>query len=56
MSLVLRIILITIALTGVPVGYVFYQAAVSPDNWIYAGPSPGDWRDGGDPSKSPAQD
>ena len=47
MSLVLRIILLTIALTVVRVGYVFYQAAVSADNWIYQGASPGDWNNGG---------
>jgi hypothetical protein len=45
--LVLRTIPVTIALKGVPVGYVFYQAAVSADNWIYEGHSPGDWNDGG---------
>jgi len=35
--LVLRIIPVTIALMGVPVGYVFYQAAVS----VITGPTKG---------------
>ena len=47
MSLYLKLILVVIALTGVPVGYVFYQAALSPDNWIYEGANPGNWKDGG---------
>jgi|HubBroStandDraft_2_1064218.scaffolds.fasta_scaffold1825496_1 hypothetical protein len=47
MSIALKIVLVAIALIGAPVGYVFYQAALSPDNWIYEGASPGNWKDGG---------
>jgi hypothetical protein len=47
MSIALKIVLVAIALIGVPAGYVFYQAALSPDNWIYEGASPGNWKDGG---------
>jgi hypothetical protein len=34
MSLALKIVLVGIALIGAPVRYVFYQSALSPDNWI----------------------
>src|SRR5438132_2622705 len=37
MSWTLKIVLLAVALTGVPVGYTFYQAYLSPDNWVYAG-------------------
>jgi hypothetical protein len=50
MSAVLKALLIATALTGVPVGYVFYKAAVSPDDWVYEGPdrtTSESWRDGG---------
>ena len=46
MSLVLKIVLFAIGLIGVPVGYVFYEAVLSPDNWIYVG-DPDNWKDGG---------
>ena len=47
MSTLLKTVPILVALAGVPAGYVFYQAAVSPHNWIYEGPNPGNWKDGG---------
>jgi hypothetical protein len=48
MSLVLKAFLISlVVITGVPAGYVAYQALLSPDNWIYQGSSPANWRDGG---------
>ena len=47
MSLILKAILVAVALTGIPVGYVFYQAIVSPNDWVYEGPKPGNWADGG---------
>jgi len=47
MSFTLKIVLVVIALIGVPAGYVFYEAALSPDNWIYKGVSPDNWKDGG---------
>jgi hypothetical protein len=43
MGFVLRALLITVALGGVPVGYVFYQAAFSPNDWSYQGSNPGNW-------------
>jgi LPXTG-motif cell wall-anchored protein len=45
MSGLLKAILFTLALSGVPTGYVFYSAAISPDSWIYEGQ--GRWADGG---------
>jgi len=45
MSAVLKSVLIAIALAGAPVGYVFYNAALSPDNWVYQGG--GAWKDTG---------
>ena len=33
----LKIVLAAIALAGAPVGYVFYQAVLSPDSWTYRG-------------------
>jgi hypothetical protein len=47
MSLTLKIVLIAVALTGVPAGYTFYQAYLSPDNWVYEGSSLDNWKDGG---------
>jgi hypothetical protein len=47
MSAILKAVLFIMALTGVPAGYVFYQAALSHDNWVYEGPRPGGWKDGG---------
>jgi hypothetical protein len=40
----LALVLAFVAL-GVPVGYVAYEAGLSPDNWIYKGN--GQWTDGG---------
>ena len=42
----LKIILVALGLV-VPAGFVFYQVALSPNNWIYQGGSPGNWKDGG---------
>ena len=36
MSLALKIALTVVGLVA-PVGFVFYQAALSPDNWIFQG-------------------
>jgi hypothetical protein len=46
MSLALKIALIAVGLVA-PVGFVFYQAALSPDNWIFKGGKPSNWTDGG---------
>jgi len=45
MSTALKIALLAIALTAPPVGYVFYNGLLSPDNWIYQGNL--NWKDGG---------
>lgn len=45
--MLLKTVLIGIALLGAPAGYVFYQAALSPDNWVYQGGSPSNWKDAG---------
>ena len=47
MSLLLKAALVATALLGVPAGYVFYVTVLSPDNWVYQGGSPSNWRDGG---------
>jgi hypothetical protein len=47
MSAILKAVLFIVALTGVPAGYVFYQASLSHDNWVYQGPGPGNWTNGG---------
>jgi hypothetical protein len=47
MSLLLKLALVATALLGVPVGYAFYIAVLSPDTWVYQGGSPTNWRDGG---------
>jgi hypothetical protein len=47
MSAILKAVLIAVALTGVPVGYVFYEAVYSPNDWLYKGHKPGNWKDGG---------
>jgi hypothetical protein len=47
MSSLLKAVLILVASAGPLVGYVFYESALSPDNWIYQGGSPTNWKDGG---------
>ena len=48
MSLLLKTILVALAMSGVATtGYVFYQANISSDNWIYEGGKPTNWKDGG---------
>src|ERR1700738_1661350 len=49
MSLTLKIVLIAVALTGIPVGYTFYQAHLSPDNWVYEGSRLDNWKIHGTP-------
>ena len=46
MSFALKIALIAVGLVA-PVGFVFYQAALSPDNWIFQGGRASNWKDGG---------
>jgi len=45
MSSLLKAILLSLTLIGVPAGYVFYSAVVSPNDWVYQGA--GNWTDGG---------
>lgn len=47
MSPKLLIALVFIALSGVSVGYVYYNPSLSPDNWVYEGHSPTNWNNGG---------
>jgi hypothetical protein len=47
MTLKLLLALFLTAAAGAPVGYVFYQAKLSHDNWVYEGGSPTHWKDGG---------
>ena len=46
MSAALKIILVALGLV-VPAGFVFYQVALSPNNWIYQGGNAGNWKDSG---------
>ena len=46
MSLVLKLTLMALALI-VPVGFVFYDAFLSPDAWVYQGHGPTNWKGGG---------
>lgn len=45
MSTLLKVALFLTALAGPPVGYIFYNAALSSDNWVYEGHF--HWKDGG---------
>ena len=45
MSNLLKVVLFSLAVAGVPTGYVFYSAVLSPDNWVYQGH--GQWSDAG---------
>ena len=47
MNQILWIVLVVIAALGAPVGYVFYEASVSPDDWTYQGGSYSNWTDSG---------
>jgi hypothetical protein len=47
MTIKLLLALVLTASLGAPVGYVFYQASLSPDNWVYQGGNPTNWKDGG---------
>jgi hypothetical protein len=47
MSASLKVTLILLAALGVPTGYVFYQASLSPDSWTYEGGKPNNWKDDG---------
>ena len=48
MSLLLKVILVALALSGtVSAGYVYYNSALSPDNWVYQGGKATSWKDGG---------
>jgi hypothetical protein len=43
----LLLALVLTATLGAPVGYVFYTAKLSPDDWVYQGGSATNWKDGG---------
>ena len=47
MTIKLLVALVITAALGAPVGYVFYQKSLSPDNWVFEGSRPTNWRDGG---------
>jgi hypothetical protein len=47
MTVKLLLALVVTASLGAPVGYAFYQGTLSPDNRIYQGGSPSNWKDGG---------
>ncbi len=48
MSLALKAVLVALVLTGAATtGYVFYSAALSPDNWVYEGGKATNWHNGG---------
>jgi hypothetical protein len=47
MSPVLKAILIGLATLGAPIGFVYFNGALSPDNWVFQGGSPTNWKDTG---------
>ena len=47
MSLLLKSVLILTVLAGATAGYVFYESAFSPNDWIYQGGDATNWSDGG---------
>ncbi|WP_024513306.1 hypothetical protein [Bradyrhizobium sp. ARR65] len=48
MTLILKVILFILAASGaIATGYVFYIAALSPNDWVYQGGSPANWKNGG---------
>jgi hypothetical protein len=48
LALILKATLFTLAITGIATtGYMYYNGGLSPDNWIFQGGSPGNWKSGG---------
>ena len=48
MSLTLLLKLVSLVIAGIAtVGFVFYMAVLSPNDWIYQGRHAPNWRDGG---------
>ena len=48
MSAILKIALVLLAVSGTATsGYVFYNAALSSNDWVYRGGSPANWANGG---------
>lgn len=48
LSIVLKPVLFLLALLGIATtGYIYYNGGLSPDNWIFQGGSPINWKDGG---------
>src|SRR5262249_40560150 len=45
MSFLLKLVLAALAAAACPLGYIFYEASLSSNNWIYYGN--GAWGDGG---------
>ena len=48
MSLLLKIVLAALVISGTATaGYVFYNGALSRDNWVYEGGRPANWQNDG---------
>ena len=48
MSLLLKIVLVVLAVSGTAsAGYVYYNSALSPNNWDYQGGKATTWKDSG---------
>ena len=48
MSLLLKVVLVVLAVSGTAsAGFVFYNSALSPNNWVYQGGKATNWKDGG---------
>ena len=49
LSLLLKVALVALAVSSsaAPTGYVFYNGALSPDNWVYEGGKATNWQNGG---------
>jgi hypothetical protein len=47
-SVALKTVLLLLALTGVATtGYVYYNGGLSPNDWVFQGGTPSNWKDGG---------
>jgi hypothetical protein len=46
-GLLLKTLIFIATLGSITIGYVFYNAAMSPNNWVYQGGSASNWKDGG---------
>jgi hypothetical protein len=46
-GLLLKTLIFIATFGAISIGYIFYQAAMSPNDWIFQGGSSSSWKDGG---------